>query len=289
MTLSNRIRTAREYAGLTQKELADRVGISQTAVHKLECGRSKSSRRTVAISVACGVDPVWLETGRGEMAPGVTITSPATYEQKLKCEPPSSMPSYPVISTGIAEQSQPYYNTMPQQQQGVMGNVPPLPSPLDSKLGSANNMRVSLPYGNDNSDGSMMAGNGGDRVPLLSWVEVGAWNETVDFFRMRESDVWVSLGLRANKDMFALQVVGDAMEPEFCEGDILLVNPGVPADANKFVIARLPGHGEASFKQLVSDGGRRFLKPLNPRYPILEVTQDTAIYGVVVGKYKEYS
>lgn len=77
MNISDRIQTARKHARLTQKELADRVGISQTAIHKLECGRSKSSRRTVTIALTCGVDPIWLDTGRGEMSlvganPGMT-------------------------------------------------------------------------------------------------------------------------------------------------------------------------------------------------------------------------
>ncbi|MBF0339742.1 MAG: helix-turn-helix transcriptional regulator [Magnetococcales bacterium] len=69
-TLSDRVQAARKFAGLTQKQLADRVEISQTAVHKLECGRSRSSRRTVSIALTCGVDPIWLDTGRGEMSLG---------------------------------------------------------------------------------------------------------------------------------------------------------------------------------------------------------------------------
>ncbi|MBF0585069.1 MAG: helix-turn-helix transcriptional regulator, partial [Magnetococcales bacterium] len=72
MTFGERIVTARKQAKLTQKELADRVGISQTAVHKLESGKYKASRRTVSIALACGVDPIWLETGRGEMDLGMT-------------------------------------------------------------------------------------------------------------------------------------------------------------------------------------------------------------------------
>ncbi|MBF0140978.1 MAG: helix-turn-helix transcriptional regulator, partial [Magnetococcales bacterium] len=65
-TFAERIRLARKHAGLTQKELADKTGISQTAVHKLECGRSASSRRSVSIALTCGVDPIWLDTGLGE-------------------------------------------------------------------------------------------------------------------------------------------------------------------------------------------------------------------------------
>ncbi|MBF0436329.1 MAG: helix-turn-helix transcriptional regulator [Magnetococcales bacterium] len=67
-TFGERVTKARKHANLTQKELAGKVGISQTAVHKLECGRSASSRRSVSIALTCGVDPIWLDTGLGEMA-----------------------------------------------------------------------------------------------------------------------------------------------------------------------------------------------------------------------------
>ena len=68
MSFATRVKNARKQARLTQKELADRVGVSQTAMHKLEVGGSLTSRKTVAIALTCGVDPIWLETGRGEMA-----------------------------------------------------------------------------------------------------------------------------------------------------------------------------------------------------------------------------
>lgn len=63
MSFANRIKAARQHAGLTQLALAKRLGISQTAIHKLEAGRSASSRRTVTIAITCGVDAVWLQTG----------------------------------------------------------------------------------------------------------------------------------------------------------------------------------------------------------------------------------
>ncbi|MBF0453609.1 MAG: helix-turn-helix transcriptional regulator [Magnetococcales bacterium] len=66
-TFSERIKLARDRANLTQKQLAEKVGISQTAVHKLECGRSATSRMTVQIALTCQVDPIWLATGHGEI------------------------------------------------------------------------------------------------------------------------------------------------------------------------------------------------------------------------------
>ncbi|MEO5344746.1 MAG: helix-turn-helix domain-containing protein [Magnetococcus sp. YQC-9] len=62
-----RFKSARLHAELTQQELASKVGISQAAIHKLESGQFNSSRKTVAIAMACQVNPVWLATGVGEM------------------------------------------------------------------------------------------------------------------------------------------------------------------------------------------------------------------------------
>ncbi|NGZ06508.1 MAG: helix-turn-helix transcriptional regulator [Magnetococcales bacterium] len=78
MEFANRFRTARQYASLTQSALAERVGITQTAIHKLESGCFRSSRRTVEIALACHVNPVWLQTGEGEMLPDKNLETSGT-------------------------------------------------------------------------------------------------------------------------------------------------------------------------------------------------------------------
>ena len=72
-TYGGRFKIARKYADLTQQELANQVGISQAAVHKLEANQFKSSRNTIKIAKACNVDPFWLETGEGKMAVGENL------------------------------------------------------------------------------------------------------------------------------------------------------------------------------------------------------------------------
>ena len=46
----------------------------------------------------------------------------------------------------------------------------------------------------------------------------------------------------------------------------------------------LEGDREATFRQLIVEGGRRYLKALNPHWPerIVEIDEDTVIRGVVV-------
>ena len=73
-TLDNRIRRARTLAGLTQAELAQRVGVQRGAVAQWESpyGNLPSMDHLIAIAVHTGVGLEWLGTGRGEPRPDNT-------------------------------------------------------------------------------------------------------------------------------------------------------------------------------------------------------------------------
>ncbi len=87
---------------------------------------------------------------------------------------------------------------------------------------------------------------------------------------------------------FALRVRGDSMEPEFKEGDIVVIAPTVGPRPGDFVVAT-DATGEATFKQFRSAGlnerGQDVfeLTPLNPIYPPLRSDrQQLAIVGTMV-------
>ncbi|MBF0400967.1 MAG: helix-turn-helix domain-containing protein [Magnetococcales bacterium] len=224
MTLSERIQTARKQAKLTQKELADRVGISQTAVHKLECGRSKSSRRTVAIALTCGVDPIWLDTGRGEMS--------------------------------------------------LIGATPGMNQAEFAKAAE---------------DGEIYRAPLFARLPLISWEDASkACEDPTESFHPKEVEAWIPVAPRSSDRTFALRVPDDSMEPEFQEGEIIIIDPTLPGRHNQFLVARMEGDSLATFKQLIVVGSRTYLKPLNSRYPLIDVQGTIRVCGVIVGKYKEY-
>lgn len=69
MKLQDRIKLAREKAKLTQKELADRVGIRPQAVSQWESGDTKSLRgpSLARAAEALSVSPIWLSDGDGPM------------------------------------------------------------------------------------------------------------------------------------------------------------------------------------------------------------------------------
>ncbi|WP_054064762.1 XRE family transcriptional regulator [Pseudomonas asplenii] len=69
MELKDRLKKARKDAGLTQAELADRVGIKQASVSEIERGLTRTSGYLVQLAQVCGVDPVWLSEGTGAPEP----------------------------------------------------------------------------------------------------------------------------------------------------------------------------------------------------------------------------
>ena len=64
LTEAQRLMIAREYVGLNQGELADRLGVGTATVQRAESGKTKPRRTTfMAWSMATGVDLDWLEKG----------------------------------------------------------------------------------------------------------------------------------------------------------------------------------------------------------------------------------
>lgn len=125
-------------------------------------------------------------------------------------------------------------------------------------------------------------------VPLVSWVRAGEFAEAIDAFEPGDSDTWIRTYSRLSTHAFALEVRGDSMvnpwgRPSFPPGTIIIVDPEVGADAGKFVIAKLEGDDEATFKKLVREAGDRlYLQPLNPSYPMIPVDRPMLVVGVVV-------
>lgn len=67
MKLSDRVKAARKHAELTQSQLAEKVGIAQTAISQLESGKTLRSTYLLQIAEACGVSVMWLASGIGGM------------------------------------------------------------------------------------------------------------------------------------------------------------------------------------------------------------------------------
>lgn len=124
----------------------------------------------------------------------------------------------------------------------------------------------------------------GQRIPVLGWVQAGKFapSETADLSPASPDDYIYSDTLGRN--LFALKVENDSMEPLFREGDIIIVNPNIKAKNGDYVIARLKNQGEVTFKKLIMKDKKIALRPLNTKYDdiILNETEEFKIIGKVV-------
>ena len=128
------------------------------------------------------------------------------------------------------------------------------------------------------------------RVPLLSLAQAGRFAESVYPDHPGDITDWIECPKkRHGRRTVALKVSGESMEPEYQNGDIIYVDPDVAAAHGKDVVVRLGDRNEVTFKRLVVESERRYLKPLNPNWPdkFINIPADARIVGVVVGKYTD--
>ena len=122
-------------------------------------------------------------------------------------------------------------------------------------------------------------------IPVLGWDEVN--NRGAIMLDAVVSKVRGHVLAACANDCFALPVQNDTMAPEFMVGEVIIISPSRKPKTGDFVVAAIDG--TATLKQLVIDGMKTYLKPMNPIYKIEDVTDSPPrIIGVVVQKTKVY-
>ncbi|MDG4948400.1 helix-turn-helix domain-containing protein [Actinobacillus equuli subsp. haemolyticus] len=135
----------------------------------------------------------------------------------------------------------------------------------------------------------MPASIGVTKVPLISYVQAGAWTGIDDFRETCGDYEYILTDLDVSGDAFALKIKGDSMEPEFIAGDIVIIDPKVEPHAGEFVAA-INGDYEATFKKYrpledLDEYGRQHfeLVPLNPDWHSMSsLKQEIRIIGTMV-------
>jgi SOS-response transcriptional repressor LexA len=216
-TLAKRIKTRRTQLNLSQQQLADNSGVSQSLIYKLESGESLGSRMLTKIAKALGVTAEWLATGE----------------------------NFEMVST--------------------------------AKKGKLNNV----------SAGPEIRGY----VPLISWTQAINFEESVDYYKIGEEGNLYPLPKACGPRSFCLIVIGDSMtntipgQRSYPEGAIIYVDPDKEVSSGCRVVVKLPSTNEATFKEYREDAGKKYLKPLNQQYQMIEMPEDAVIIGVVCGAY----
>ena len=91
-------------------------------------------------------------------------------------------------------------------------------------------------------------------------------------------------GACSEAEAFALMVLGDSMEPEFVENEIIIVEPEGLAKDGSYVVAF--HNDEHILRQLIEHDAGWALHALNPAYPDQPIASLSSIRGVVIMKKK---
>jgi len=159
---------------------------------------------------------------------------------------------------------------------------------IEVSLGLANGWLDSLhsPAAIDANVANPVPYTRGVRYPVLSKVQAGAWAEACEPYTLKEIDLWLESDAHTQGDAFWLEVEGDSMTApmglSIPEGTFVLFDTGREAVNGNLVIAKLVDDNEATFKKLVIDGSQKYLKGLNPQWPMTPINGNCKIIGVAI-------
>ncbi|TXE41401.1 helix-turn-helix domain-containing protein [Serratia marcescens] len=207
MSIGVRVKHRRDSLGLTQGQLAEKIGTSQQAIEQLEAGKTKRPRYLPELAKALEVTIDWLLDGKDTAYRGDNFKYAGEY-------------------------------------------IP------------------------------------GRKYPVLSSVQAGCWAEAVEAYAVEEISEWIESGAHIQGEAFWLKVEGDSMTApvgqSVAEGNYVLFDTGKEPINGSLVVAKLVDSNEATFKKLIIDGGQKYLKGLNPAWPMIPINGNCKIIGVAV-------
>lgn len=126
------------------------------------------------------------------------------------------------------------------------------------------------------------------RIPVISYVQAGVWTAPNEIRECDGNMAYITTDLELGERAFAIELKGHSMEPEFVEGDVVLIDPDEHPHPGDFVVAK-NGEEAATFKKyrprgIGEDGQEVFeLVPLNDDFPTMRSDrQHIQIIGTMV-------
>jgi transcriptional regulator with XRE-family HTH domain len=122
------------------------------------------------------------------------------------------------------------------------------------------------------------------KAPIIEWNEIIDWN-------LGEADIFLNKNWKyidspnpKNKKIFALIIKGESMigsPKSFNPGSLIFIDPEAEAINTDYILVKKPNVKEPILRQLLIEGGKYYLKPLNSDYKI-EEKKDYIFCGVVI-------
>ena len=124
------------------------------------------------------------------------------------------------------------------------------------------------------------------KYPVISSVQAGAWAEAIEPYTLNDISLWLESDAKIQGKAFWLLVEGDSMTAptgvSVPQGSYVLFDTGREAINGSLVVAKMSDVNEVTFKKLAIEGGQRYLKGLNPNWPIITINGNCKIIGVAV-------
>lgn len=126
-------------------------------------------------------------------------------------------------------------------------------------------------------------------VPLINMVAAGNWSEVADPYPVGEAEEWLDCPVKHGTNTFAVKINGESMLPKFQHGEIIFCDPNAHAENKDYIIAKLTDENQATFKQLVIEGGQQLLKAINPNWPVqyVPINGNCEIVGKVIARLEK--
>jgi len=127
------------------------------------------------------------------------------------------------------------------------------------------------------------------QIPVLNSVSTDKLIDT-DEYPPDWADEWIEVDTGVtDPKAFALRVQGNSMEPEFKEGEYVVIAPNIQWENGDYVAVVNP-KGEAALKKIRKNKDHMLLIPENPKYEpiVLNEDENPRVIGKVVRKIKKY-
>jgi|GEM_PF-87601 len=305
MCIGKRIKKRRKELGLTQAQLAEKAGIIQQSLQKIEDGTTRNPRNVEALANALQSTPEYLLFGRvesesknqieyGEKIRLLRIKNNFTqdeFAEKLDISPSTLNEiehGHSVLGLSVIEKilRDPDFNYLSDWffYSGVSG----VPDKKSYEFAESWHSYINENH-SENLESNVVPGPIiKSTVPLISWVQAGAWSE-INEVREYDAERYMC-PVNSSDKTFALKVQGVSMEPKFFDGDLIFVDPEAECIHGSYVVARLDDNNEATFKQLIIESGQKFLKAANPNWPeqLIPINGNCTLVGKVVFAGKSF-
>lgn len=138
----------------------------------------------------------------------------------------------------------------------------------------------------------------GKRVPIIDQANAGRGTDAVNPYALGAAEDYLDVSFDVSEGTVALRLCGDSMEPDFHEGEIVIIDPAVLPELDDYVVAEVLetgqdiGQGRWTFKQyrprgVTVNGSTAFdLVPRNPSYETISVNPKNP--GRIIGTMVEH-